>query len=364
MTTSSGGRKRSAHERLHIAMVAPPWYDIPPKAYGGIESMVADLTQGLRRRGHEVTLIGAGDGVDHRTYETPPSSRIGEPLPEVLHAARVNRLLEELDPDVIHDHSLAGPLSAGGRSAPTVVTCHGDVTGELGDVYRAMGKAISLVAISWAQRANAPDLNWVGRVHNAVDVSTFPYTERKEDWVLWIGRFNMTKGAHLAIEAARAAGRRIVLAGKLTEEIEHAYFNEYVRPLLGPDAEYVGEADATLKRELYAKARCLVFPLQWEEPFGMVMIESMACGTPVVALNRGSVPEVVANGVTGYVCEDLAEIPAKIEAVDELDPRAIRAHVEANFDVSVMVEGYERIYQKVAARAPIRPSRRTLPLAR
>ncbi|MBX6382802.1 MAG: glycosyltransferase family 4 protein [Microbispora sp.] len=350
-------------QALHIGMVAPPWYDIPPRTYGGIEAVTAALVGGLRARGHRVTVIGAGRGVDLRTYDEPPSARIGEPFPEVVHAAEAARLLRGLDVDIVHDHSLAGPLTAAGRLVPTVVTCHNDVSGELGDYYRSLGEDVSLVAISSAQRARAPDLNWVGRVHNAVDAAAWPFREHKDDWVLWLGRLSPDKGAHLAIEAARAAGRRLKLVGRRTEQVERAYFRERVEPLLGPDVEYLGEADGALKSELFSRARCLVLPLLWDEPFGMVMIEAMACGTPVVALRRGAVPEIVVDGVTGYVCDTPAELPAAIEAVSALDPHAVRARVERHFDVPVMVGEYERIYQAVAAAPPARP-RRPLPLGR
>ncbi|GAB3906569.1 hypothetical protein GCM10027612_78100 [Microbispora bryophytorum subsp. camponoti] len=231
-------------QALHIAMVAPPWYDVPPRTYGGIEAVTAALVHGLRARGHRVTVIGAGREVDLRTYDEPPSARIGEPFPEVVHAAEAARLLRGLDVDVVHDHSLAGPLTAAGRLVPTVVTCHNDVSGELGDYYRSLGEDVSLVAISASQRAAAPGLNWVGRVHNAVDVAAWPFLERKDDWVLWLGRLSPDKGAHLAIEAARAAGRRILLVGRRAERAEHAYFRERVEPLLGPDAEYLGRPTA------------------------------------------------------------------------------------------------------------------------
>ncbi|GAA0377161.1 glycosyltransferase family 4 protein [Microbispora corallina] len=338
-----------SREALHVAMVAPPWYEVPPKGYGGIESMLADLVRGLAARGHRVTLIGAGAGADLRTYEEPQSARIGEAYPEVVHAARAARLLRGLDADVVHDHSLAGPLGAGCRAVPTVVTCHGDVTGEAGTILRDLGEAVSLVAISLAQRAQAPDLNWVARVHNAVDVASFPFAPVKEDWVLWLGRFSPDKGADLAIEAARAAGRRIVLAGKLVEAAEREHFRERVAPLLGAGAEYVGEADGALKRGLLSRARCLVLPLRWEEPFGMVLIEAMACGTPVVAIGRGAVPEIVADGLTGFVRRDPSELPAAIEEAGRLDPHVIRAHAERRFDVGPMVEGYERVYRAVIA---------------
>ncbi|GAB2449482.1 glycosyltransferase family 4 protein [Streptosporangium sandarakinum] len=343
---------------LRVVMIAPPWYDVPPAAYGGIESMVADLVAGLSRRGHEVTLIGAGKpGTSARflaTYAVPPSERIGEAMPEVLHAARAHGMLSGLETDIVHDHSLAGPLHAGCRAVPTVITCHLTMDGEFGDYYRSLGTGVVMVGISRAQRRSAPELPWAGVVHNAVDIASFPFREDKEDWVLWLGRFNEDKGAHLAIDAARAAGRRIMLAGKLTEPVERDYFAEHVAPRLGADAEYVGEADAVGKRELLAAAHCLLFPVLWEEPFGMVMIEAMACGTPVVAFGRGAVPEVVADGVTGFVLDRPEELPEAIEAAGKLDPHACRSHVADHFGVEAMAAGYERVYRKVIAEAAAR----------
>jgi glycosyltransferase involved in cell wall biosynthesis len=330
-------------------MVAPPWFRVPPKAYGGIEEVVADLTRALLARGHQVTLIGAGhDGTPGeflRTYQHPPSERLGEPLPEVIHAAAAARLLADLDVDVVHDHTLAGPLTATGRRAPTVATMHGPMDGELGDYYRQFGTSISLVSISHDQRLRAPDLNWIGTVYNGLDVNSFPYREGKEDWVLFLGRFNPEKGAHLAIDAARAAGRRIMLAGKINEPAEEEYFEQAIQPRLGDDVTYVGETDATGKRELYAKAACVLFPVRWPEPFGMVMIEAMACGTPVVALRCGSVPEVVVDGRTGIICDTVEELPSCIDAAIELEPAACRAHVARSFDLTSMAEGYEKVYQ-------------------
>jgi glycosyltransferase involved in cell wall biosynthesis len=343
----------SGDSGLHVAMVAPPWFTIPPVAYGGIEEVVADLARTLTARGHRVSLIGAGtDGTPARflsTYDEPPSDRLGEPLPEMVHAAAAARLLADLDVDVVHDHTLAGPLTAAGRRVPTVATMHGPMDGEFGAYYRQLGDAVGLVAISEAQRAPVPELNWVGTVYNGVDVERFPFQADKEDWTLFVGRFNPDKAAHLAIDAARAAGRRIVLAGKVSEPVEQEYFDQAVRPRLGADVEYVGQADATAKRELYAKAACLLFPIQWPEPFGMVMIEAMACGTPVVALDRGSVPEVVVDGTTGVICTTEEELPAAIAKAERLDPAACRAHVADHFDLTTMVEGYERAYRTVAS---------------
>jgi glycosyltransferase involved in cell wall biosynthesis len=340
---------------LHVGMVAPPWFTVPPQAYGGIEEVVSDLSRALVDRGHRVSLIGAGrDGTPAEflsTYDKPPSDRLGEPLPEVVHAAAAARLLADLDVDVVHDHTLAGPLTAAARPAPTVATMHGPMDGEFGTYYRQLGDTVSLVAISDAQRTPVPDLNWVATVYNGIDVAGFPFQDDKEDWVLFVGRFNPDKAAHLAIDATRAAGRRIVLAGKVSEPVEREYFEQAIRPRLGDDADYVGEADASLKRELYAKAACLLFPIQWPEPFGMVMIEAMACGTPVVALNRGSVPEVVVDGRTGIVCATEDELPAAIGKAERLRPADCRAHITEHFDLSVMADGYEKVYREVVGSA-------------
>jgi glycosyltransferase involved in cell wall biosynthesis len=345
---------------MRIAMIAPPWFTVPPQGYGGVENMCADLVDGLVDRGHEVTLIGAGQagtraGRFLSIYPEPPSARLGEPLPEVLHAAATARMLAGLDVDLVHDHTLAGPLSARGRGVPTVVTMHGPVAGEPGEYYRQLGDTVSLVAISAAQRRAAPDLTWRGTVHNAIDVTTFPYRADKEEMVLFLGRLHPDKGVHLAIDAARAAGLPIVVAGKCSEPVELEYFRRFIEPRLGPDVTIFGTADAAAKRDLLARAAVLIFPILWEEPFGMVMIEAMACGTPVVALRRGAVPEVVVDGVTGVLCDDAGDLPSAIAAARHLSPAECRAHVENCFDAATMVRGYESVYREVLQpRLPIR----------
>jgi len=338
---------------LRIAMVAPPWFELPPRGYGGIEVVVTELVNQLVENGHHVTLVGAGrNGTAAQqffsVFDEPPSERLGTPVPEVISAAAAAEILEGLDVDVVHDHSLAGPLLARGRTVPTVATMHGPVDGDQGEYYSQLGPSVNVVAISDAQRRLNSAINWVGTVHNAVDVDSFPFRADKDDYVLWVGRFHPEKGPHLAIDAARAAGRRIVLAGKRIEPEEKAFFEAEIAPRLGPDVEYVGEAGADLKRELYAGAQSFLFPLQWDEPFGMVMIEAMACGTPVVALRRGSVPEVVAHGVSGLVVDDVADLPAALDAVLAIDPARCREHVASRFSPPVMAAGYERIYRQVA----------------
>ena len=347
---------RRTESPLRIGMIAPPWFALPPEGYGGTEAVVASLVDQLVELGHEVTLVAAGApgtrATRHiTTYAEPPTDQLGSsPMPEVIHVAEAAEAIEGLDLDLVHDHSLAGPLLARGRDIPTLATMHGPSLGENGDYFTRLGRTIDLVSISHAQREDAPHLNWVGTVYNAIDLSSFPFREAKERDVLWLGRFSPDKGAHVAIEAARRAGRRIILAGKLNETAEQEYFDSEVRPLLGSDAEYVGEADAELKRELYAKSSCLVFPISWDEPFGMVMVEAMACGTPVVATRRGSVPEVIDDGRTGIIVDDFDDLPAAIARADALDPHECRARVAAHFDLPVMGAGYERIYRRVLER--------------
>jgi glycosyltransferase involved in cell wall biosynthesis len=340
-------------QQLRLAFAMPPWFDVPPPAYGGIESLVGDLIGALIERGHTIFMVGVGTNGTaaefRRTFDLPQAERLGQALPEVVNAALANGYINDLDIDVVHDHSLAGPLTARGRKVPTVMTAHGPCAGDMATYYRALSKNNNgnLVAISNSQRSLAPDVHWVGTVYNALKAADYPFRRDKDDFVLFMGRMSPDKGAHMAIDAARSAGRRIVLAGKIKEEIEHTYFEAEVKPRLGSDAEFIGEANMTAKKELYASAQCLVFPIRWDEPFGLVMIEAMACGTPVVALNRGSVPEVIADGVTGFIRTEPEELPAAINATGTIDPLACRHHVEERFDVSAMAAGYERVYARV-----------------
>jgi glycosyltransferase involved in cell wall biosynthesis len=344
-------------QQMHIAMVAPPYFNVPPAAYGGIETVVADLVDALVARGHKVTLIGAGNHATraqrfHPTCEVGPASQLGEAMPEIVHAAKVAGILEALDVDVIHDHTMAGPLMARGRLTPTVVTAHGPVQGDCGEYYRALGDTVQLVAISDAQRSSAPDLAWSATVHNAVRSETFPFRAEKDGYAVFLGRFHPEKAPHLAIDAARAAGLPIVLAGKCSEPIERAYFAREIEPRIGDDVTIFGVADGAAKRRLLARASCMLFPICWEEPFGLVVIEAMACGTPVVALRKGAAPELIVHGQTGIIVDDPDDLPAGIAQARELEPAACRKHVEASFTVDVMAEGYEAVYRQALSAVP------------
>ena len=350
---------RGGDDRLHVAMIAPPYFAVPPDGYGGVEAVVADLVDALVGRGHRVTLIGAGRHHTRAqqfiaTYDDPPTARLGEPLPEVVHAAEAARILDGLSVDVIHDHTLAGPLLARGRMTPTVVTVHGPAAGEPGHYYQALADTVGLVAISDAQRCRAAQLPWLATVHNAIRADTYPFRAHKESFTLFLGRFHPDKAPHLAIDAARAAGLPIVLAGKCAEPVERHYFTDQVAPRLGSDTILFGVADAAAKRDLLARAACLVFPICWDEPFGLVMIEAMACGTPVVALRRGSASELLIDGRTGIVVDDPADLGAAINRARLLDPHACRQHVSSRFTPSAMAAGYEAAYHHALVAGPRR----------
>ena len=349
----------SDHGSLRIAVVAPPWFEIPPEGYGGIEDMVATLVEGLSERGHDVTLIAAGgdrtEATFAPTFRSTPDG-LGGPNTmaiELVHAQRTDERLRAGEFDIVHDHSAVGPLFAPYRDCPTVMTVHGPVQGWMKQVYRSL-RSVHLVAISNAQRASSPELPWITTVYNGIDVASFPLVEEKDDHLVFLGRMNPEKGVAEAVEVARRIGRKLLIAAKCDEEAEKQYFEELVRPNLGDHAVFLGDVDGPQKRELLGRAAALLFPIQWEEPFGLVMVEAMASGTPVLATRRGSAPEVVDDGVTGFVCDDLDEMVEAFPRVAGLVPARIRERAFERFDGSRMTGGYEGAYRAAieAGRAP------------
>jgi glycosyltransferase involved in cell wall biosynthesis len=339
---------------MRIAVVAPPWYPVPPSGYGGIEWVVALLADGLTERGHEVTLFAPpGSETEAQLVpplrEVPPEELIGDPWYEAAHAVSAYDHAGEFD--LLHDHT--GPVGAsiGAMSeAPTVHTLHGPFTPQTSVLYRRIAQRHWFVAISESQRSMAPEnLRWGGVVYNGIPLDRYPYREDKDDYLFFLGRADEEKAPHLAIEAARRAGRRLVLCVTTKNEREQTYWAEMVEPLLGDDVEVRGECDQEQKTELLSRAAALLFPIQWPEPFGLVMTEAMACGTPVVAWRNGSVPEVVADGETGFVVASVEEMATSVDRVGDLDPQAMRARVKERFSAEAMVAGYERIYQQVLA---------------
>jgi glycosyltransferase involved in cell wall biosynthesis len=337
---------------VRIAVIAPPWYRVPPSGYGGIEWVVALLADGLTDRGHQVTLFAPpGSETQARLIpplaEVPPQEVIGDPWYEAAHAVSAYARGGEFD--LLHDHT--GPVGASigaMRDCPTVHTLHGPFTDQTRMLYRRIARGHWFVAISESQRSMAPEnLRWAGVVYNGIPTDRYPYREDKDDYLFFLGRADQEKAPHLAIEAARQAGRRLVMCATTKNERERAYWAEQVEPLLGDDVEVRGECDQEQKTQLLAGAAALLFPIQWPEPFGLVMTEAMACGTPVIAWRNGSVPEVVADGQTGFVVSSVEEMAAAVDRLGGLDPQAMRARVQERFSAEAMVAGYERIYQQV-----------------
>ncbi|RJQ43612.1 MAG: glycosyltransferase family 4 protein [Gaiellales bacterium] len=339
---------------MKIAMLAPPWIKVPPAGYGGIEWVVHYLTESLVERGHEVTLFASGDSatsaeLDAVFFEEMPD-RIGHSLYEVQHVSACMRRAGEFD--LIHDHSgFAAVAFAPYIDTPLVHTLHGPFTPDTSRFYQSLRDAAHYVAISEYQRGCCPELNYAGTVYNPIDVSTWPFVESsaKGDYLLAFGRFSPDKGFHTAIEVAREAGERLIMAGAV-QNVNRDYFETVINPLVDGDRiQYVGEVSLSAKWKLFAEARAFLFPIQWPEPFGLVMIEAMATGTPVIAFPEGSVPEVVADGVTGFVVPDSAGMVEAISRVGEIDAQACRDYVIDKFSVSRATSGYEEVYSRVLA---------------
>jgi glycosyltransferase involved in cell wall biosynthesis len=341
---------------MRIAMLAPPWIPVPAPAYGGIEEVVRLLSEGLSARGHDVTLFAppgsASSAAVHEVLEDQHPDEIEKARYEVDHVARAFAAIEAADEryDVIHDHVGHVALAMADRVAvPVVHTLHGPFDEQSTRFYAAHGRKASIVAISQAQLdAGPPEVSGGAVVPNPIDTAEWPFDAEKDDFLLWIGRMSPDKGAHRAIAAARAAGVPLVLAGPV-QPGQQEYFRAEVEPQLGTDGiEYVGEAGAERKRDLYRRARALLMPIRWPEPFGLVMVESLACGTPVIAFAEGSVPEIVRDGETGFVVDDERAMAAAIDRLGEIDPADCRSDCEQRFGVPAVVARYEEVYAAAA----------------
>ena len=341
--------RRRGVSRLRIGLLAPPWVPVPPPSYGGIEQVVATLAEGLVERGHEVTLVAApGSSLPGVRMLSPLVSlpdAIGEPASDWRHALAGIDALQDVD--VVIDHS--GPLGALLTSrlhVPGLHVTHGPLDAVPTEIYAGIARhspRLRLVAISHAQRAMAPELPFAGVCHNGLALETARFRARPDGYLAFLGRMSPEKGPADAIRIARRAGLPLLIGAKCREPAEHAYFAEHVAPALGPDVVWLGELNAAEKYDLLAGARALLFPIAWPEPFGMVMIEAMACGTPVLATARGSVPEVVADGVTGFVRATPDELVETVARIGEIDRHACRRRVAELFSSDAMTAGYERL---------------------
>jgi glycosyltransferase involved in cell wall biosynthesis len=340
-----------------IAMLAPPWLPVPPPGYGGIESVVALLCEGLVRRGHDVTLFAApGSRSTATVHEVLPRcypDHIERAIHEVDHVARVFDAVDcaataHRPYDLIHDHCGFTAFAMADRiNTPLLHTLHGPFTTETSDFYRQHGRKAPAVAISASQSAAAPaNLQIAAVVPNPIDVSSWPMCTVKQNYVLWVGRMVAEKGPHRAIAAAKAAGVPLVLAGPVQPGQESFFTNEIAPHIDGNAVRYVGEIGGVSKQRWFAQARALLVPIRWDEPFGMVMIEALSCGTPVIAFPEGAAPEIVEHGVTGYLVADETDMAAAIPHLSRLNPTACRQAAMNHYSVDQVAARYETAYAR------------------
>lgn len=331
---------------MRVGLIAPPWLPVPPPAYGGIEVVVDGLARALSEAGHDVLLAASGDSTCpvERIPGFPVSdaATVGAPLLEHRH---INRAYPALgDVDVIHDHTLLGPrFGHHPPDVPVVATVHGPFLPKVVEHYRAMPDDVSIVAISHNQASLAHPVRVRRVIHHGIDPARVP-VGRGGGPACFLGRMNPDKGVLEAILVARRAGLPLMIAAKMQESGEWEYFNAVVRPMLGGGTEYLGELNTADKYALLGEATALLNPIQWDEPFGMVMIESLATGTPVVGTPRGSAPEIIDDGQTGFLRTGTRELAAALSRSGGLDRRLCRNAVQERFSAARMAAEHAELY--------------------
>jgi glycosyltransferase involved in cell wall biosynthesis len=348
---------------MRIAQVAPPFETVPPSRYGGTERVVATLTDELVRRGHEVTLFAAGDShttarlvptVERALWHQKPRPRDFNPYWMVT----LGEVLKHIDEfDIIHSHlDFFGFPMTRAAVRPVVTTLHGRLDlADLVPLYQHFDE-VPLVSISDAQREPQPDANWAATIYHGIELDEFTFNPNIGGYLAFVGRISPEKGLDTAIRVARRAGVPLLIAARMplphlhdpNVQADWQYWENEVQPLLeGKQVELLGQLGGKDKDDLLRGAAALLFPIRWPEPFGLVMIEALACGTPVLALRAGSVPEVVKDGVTGFVRETEDELVDAVAHISELDREACRADVELRFSRVAMTDAYERVYARL-----------------
>jgi glycosyltransferase involved in cell wall biosynthesis len=339
---------------MRIAQIAPLWEQVPPPAYGGTELVVSLLTEELVNRGHDVTLFASGDSTTQAKLESvhPRALRLDRSVkdPNIYDMLNMSQVYEQADKfDIIHSHvgCVALPYTNLVKT-PTVHTLHGIFTTDNKKLFTHVRQQ-PFVSISNSQRDQSLGLNYVATIYNGIAPNTFKFYPQPENppYLAFLGRMSPEKGAHLAIEIAQRSGWHLKMAGKV-DSVDLEYFEQKIRPHIdGTQIEFLGEANHQQKSELMGGAVATLFPITWREPFGLVMIESMVTGTPVIAMNLGSASEVIAHGVSGFLCQNLDECIDAIAKAAQLNRHDCRDHVLINFTAKRMADSYEAVYQKI-----------------
>ncbi|WMJ72017.1 glycosyltransferase family 4 protein [Cytophagaceae bacterium ABcell3] len=336
---------------MKIAQISPLYESVPPKLYGGTERVVSYLTEELVKLGHSVTLFASGDSktsanlISHNKEALRLDSKVQDPLAH--HIIQMQDVAERAHEfDVLHFHTdyLHFPFT-NFINIPNITTLHGrlDIP-DLKPVYKKFNKK-AVVSISNAQRNPLPRANWVGTVYHGLPLDLYKKGKGDGDYVAFIGRISPEKRPDRAIEIAKMAGIKLKIAAKI-DKADNEYFKNHIQKLLDQShVEFIGEIGEKEKGDFLGKAKALLFPIDWPEPFGMVMIESIACGTPVIAYNNGSVPEVIDNGQSGYVVENISQAVTALENINMLNRTTVRQIFEERFSATIMAKNYLNIYE-------------------
>ena len=343
---------------MRIGLIAGPWYPIPPAGYGGIELVVDALASGFSRAGHEVLLAAAADSTC--PVERLPGMHSSEPdlvgftSSELSHVISAYAGMDGMV-DLVHDHTLAGPLYRGRPDGlPVVTTIHSDLSPSFAAVYGAAARDTTLIAISKSQVSSVLADRVAAIIPHGMEVDAVPVGHGQGGYACFLGRMCPDKGVVEAIRVAQLAGVPLRIAAKMREPAEMQYYRDVVKPLQGPDVEFLGEVGGAEKYKLLGEATALLNPIQWMEPFGLVMIEAMATGTPVVATPMGSAPEIVDDGVSGYLASSLEDLAGLLLRAGTLDRRAVRAQAEDRFSTERMVEAHLALYSRLTGVASTR----------
>ncbi len=338
---------------MRIAQIAPLVERVPPKKYGGTERVVYALTEELVRRGHEVTLFASGDSLTTAKLVSVYPQNLREAKVKDLYGTNIWTMLSigtaysrQAEFDIIHDHNAyLSPPTAQLATTPTLLTIHGPFIPEIISLFKGLRKPF-IATISNNQRLSAPGLNHIGTIYNGLDLKNYPFSHEHDGYLLFVGRISMEKGVHFAIEAALQLKMPLIIAAKV-ETVDQQYFEEYVKPKLNDQIRWVGEVDEAERNQLMSRALCFLHPVTWPEPFGLTLIEAMACGCPVVAFDQGSIPEVVEDKKSGFVVHDIEGMIQAIRNIPTISREYCRQYALNNFNERRMADGYEEVYRQI-----------------